>query len=62
LRDLNGEILADAEFLQWAEGNRLHVRLIYRFKNQRRIEENDVFRQRPEVIQEQYSWRETVND
>ena len=62
LRDLNGKILAEAEFLQWAEGNRLHVRLIYRFKNQRRIEENDVFRQRPEVIQEQYSWRETVND
>jgi hypothetical protein len=61
MRDLNGKVLAEAEFLQWAEGNRLHVKLIYRFKNQRRIEENDLFRQRPEVVQEQYAWRETAN-
>jgi hypothetical protein len=61
MRDLNGKILGEAEFLQWAEGNRLRVKLIYRLKNHRRIEENDVFRQRPELIQEQYSWRETAN-
>jgi hypothetical protein len=61
MRDLNGKILAEAEFLQWVEGNRLRVKLIYRLKNHRRIEENDTFRQRPEVIQEKYSWRETVN-
>src|SRR5256885_2850599 len=61
MRDLNGKVLAEGEFLQWAEGNRLHVKLIYRFKNQRRIEENDVFRQRPELVQEQYAWRETAN-
>jgi len=61
MRDLNGKILGEAEFLQWVEGNRLRVKLIYRLKNHRRIEENDVFRQRPELIQEQYSWRETAN-
>ena len=61
MRDLNGKVLAEGEFLQWSESNRLHVKLIYRFKNQRRIEEDDVFRQRPEVIQEQYAWRETAN-
>lgn len=58
LRDMSGKILADGEFAQWLEGERLHVKLIYRFKDNREIEEKAEFRQRPELIQEKWSWRE----
>ena len=58
LRDASGKMLADGEFMQWVEDGRLHVKIIYRFKGKRRIEENAVLRQQPEVKQEEWSWRE----
>ena len=58
-RDSNGKKLADGEFMQWVEDDRLHVKIIYRFKDNRRIEENTVLRQHPEVRQEEWSWRES---
>lgn len=58
LRDTGGKTLADGEFAQWIEGDRLHIELTYRFPDQRQIEEKAAFRQTPELIQEKWSWRE----
>ena len=58
LLSADGKKLADGDFSQWIEDERLHIRIIYRFKSGQRIEENAVFRQKPELIQEQWSWRE----
>jgi len=52
LRDIAGKEIADGDFVQWLENGRLHVRFIYSGRT-RRIEENSVFRQRPELAQEQ---------
>jgi hypothetical protein len=57
LRDRAGKAIADGDFVQWVEGDRLHVRITY-VGPSRRIEENAVFRQRPELVQEQWSLRE----
>jgi hypothetical protein len=62
LRNLNGTKLADAEFMQWVQDDRLHVRLLYRFKDGRRIEEKAVLRQQPELIQDEWSWRESKGE
>jgi hypothetical protein len=59
LRDLAGKKIAEAEFMQWVQDDRLHVRLIYRFKDGRRIEEKAVLRQQPELTQDEWSWRES---
>jgi hypothetical protein len=59
LRDPRGKKLADAEFMQWVQDDRLHVRIVYNFRANRRIEENAVLRQQPELVQEEWSWRET---
>lgn len=61
LRDLNGTRLADGEFSQWLEGERLHVVITYTFDRGRRIEERVVFRQRPQLMQDTWSWREQRN-
>lgn len=58
LRDSAGKKLADGDFGQWLENGRLHVRIRYEFGRGRRIEEKTVFRQRPRLIQEAWSWRE----
>jgi hypothetical protein len=58
LRDSAGKKLADGDFAQWLEGERLHVKLGYRFSDNRHIEEKAEFRQKPELIQENWSWRE----
>jgi hypothetical protein len=58
LRELNGKKLADGEFSQWLEGERLHVRLTYQFPRNHRIEERAEFRQKPELVQEKWTWRE----
>lgn len=58
-RDANGKMLAEGEFLQWVEDDRLHVKLTYRFKNDAHIEEKAVFRQERELVQEEWSWRES---
>ena len=40
LRELNGKALADGEFLQWVEDDRLHIKITQRFKGGGRTEEN----------------------
>jgi len=57
LLDLNGKKLADGEFTQWTPNDRLHVRITYKFSNSERVEEKAILRQRPELIQEEWSWK-----
>lgn len=61
LRDMAGKTIADGDFAQWLENERLHVKIVYSGRT-RRIEENAVFRQRPELVQEQWSLRELRNE
>ncbi len=57
--DLNGKKLADGEFIQEIEDGRLSITLKYKFKRGGiRTEEKAVFRQKPELVQEEWSWRE----
>jgi hypothetical protein len=58
MRTLDGKMLADGDFVQWLEGARLHVKIAYQFSDGRRVEEHSVFRQRPELIQVGWAWRE----
>jgi hypothetical protein len=58
LRDLSGRRLADGDFVQWVNNDRLHVRITYVFSGDRRAEEEIVFRQRPQLTQESWSFRE----
>jgi hypothetical protein len=57
LRDQSGKKLADGDFVQWIENGRLHVRITYTGQG-RRIEENAIFRQRPDLAQDAWSLRE----
>ena len=59
LYDGNGQKLANGEFRQWADNGRLHVIITYRFPDGKVWEENSVFRQQPEMLQEKWSWRES---
>src|SRR5438105_2150999 len=61
LCDINGKKLADGEFRQWVEDKRLHVVISYKFPDGRFWEENALFRQQPELIQEKWSWKELRN-
>jgi hypothetical protein len=58
LYDINGKKLADSEFRQWVENNRLHVVITHKFSAGEVYEEHAQFRQQPELIQEQWSWKE----
>ena len=58
LCDINGKKLADGEFRQWVEDDRLHVVITYKFPDGQLFEENARFRQHPELTQEQWSWKE----
>ena len=59
LRDSAGKRLADSDFSQWVEQDRLHVKITHHFVGtSRRIEERSIFRQAPRLIQEEWSWRE----
>ena len=58
LRDAAGQKIADGNFAQWVEGDALHVQTTYT-GNDRRIEETAVFRQRPELSQTKWQWRES---
>src|SRR5207248_5879217 len=60
LLDADGKKLADGDFSQWIEGERLNIKIVYKFKRGRRIEERATFRQKPELIQEKWSWREII--
>src|SRR5437868_1148364 len=56
--DSQGKKLGDGEFAQWIEGQQLHVRITYDFGSGHVIEEQAIFRQEPEFIQDHWSWRE----
>src|ERR1700719_2138109 len=58
LLDSNGKKLADGEFVQWIDDGRLHITITYRLERGDRTEEKAVFRQKPELIQEEWSWNE----
>jgi hypothetical protein len=58
LRDLKGETLANGEFSQWTEGDRLHVRVRYDFSRDRWTEEQSVLLQEPTLVHERWSWLE----
>ncbi len=62
LRELNGKNLADGEFTQWLEGGHLHVRIVYQFSPVHRVEESALFVQKPQLVQESWSWQELNND
>jgi hypothetical protein len=61
LLDTTGKKLADGEFRQWIEDDRLRVEIDYEFDDGKHFEENAVFRQKPELIQEQWLWKESKN-
>jgi hypothetical protein len=56
--DSSGKKIADGDFTQWLEGELVHVKISYDLGGGHRIEEKDVFRQRPTVVQERWSWEE----
>ncbi len=58
MRDASGQRIADGNFLQWIEKDRLHVQITYAGDNGRRMEETIVLRQRPELVQESWKWSE----
>ena len=59
LCDINGKKLANGEFRQWVEDNRLHVVITYKFSDGEVYEEHSQFRQTAELIQEKWSWKES---
>src|SRR6266481_77653 len=59
LCDINGKKLADGEFRQWVESNRLHIVITYKFSAGEVYEEHSQFRQDLQLIQEQWSWKES---
>jgi hypothetical protein len=59
LCDINGKKLANGEFRQWVEDNRLHVVITYKFSDGEVYEEHSQFRQNAELIQEKWSWKES---
>src|SRR5947199_8575002 len=62
LCDINGKKLADGEFRQWVEGNRLHIIITYRFPAGEVYEEHAQFRQPLELIHEKRAWNESNHD
>ena len=62
LCDLSGKKLADGDFRQWIDGEKLHVVITYKFSDGRLFEDSELFRQQPELIQEQWSWKELKDD
>ena len=62
LCDVNGKKLADGEFRQWVENNRLHVVITYKFSAGEVYEEHSQFRQQGELIQEKWSWKESKHE
>src|SRR4030095_2113931 len=57
LCDISGNKLADGEFRQWVEDNRLHVVITYKFSAGEVYEEHSQFRQARGLIQEKWSWK-----
>ena len=57
MRDSSGQRIADGTFVQWIEKDRLHVQITYSGSG-RVMEETIVMRQRPELVQDSWQWRE----
>ena len=53
-----GKAFADGTFLQWIENGKLHVVITYTGAGGRKIEERVVLSQRPELLQESWSFTE----
>lgn len=58
MRDLDGRTLADGDFAQWIENDRLHLRVRYDFRDGRQIEEHAVFQPGDAMAQERWEWSE----
>jgi len=61
LLDANGKKLADGEFRQWIQNDRLRIKIDYEFNDGHHFEENAVLRQKPELIEEEWSLKESKN-
>jgi hypothetical protein len=61
LCDINGKKLANGEFRQWIENDRLRIKITYQFSDSQHFEENAVLRQKPQLMQEEWSWKEHKN-
>ena len=61
MRDATGKRMADGTFIQWIANDGLHVQITYVSDSGRRIEETIVMRQRPELAQDKWQWRELQN-
>jgi len=57
--DLQGKKLADGEFTQWLENDLLHVTIAYDLGSAHHIVEKTIFRQKPRLVQEEWSWKES---
>jgi hypothetical protein len=59
LRDAEGRKIADGNFVQWVENDGLHVQITYTGDG-RKMEETALLRQRPELSQQRWQWRESL--
>jgi hypothetical protein len=62
LYNLDGKKLANGEFRQWVEDHLLKIVITYKFPDGGLFEEKASFRQQPELVQEQWSWKELKNE
>ncbi len=58
LRSIDGELLAQGEFLQHVEGDAIRRTIHYTFGPGHWVEESSSLRQDPELVQEAWSWQE----
>jgi hypothetical protein len=58
LRDTNGRPVGDGSVSQWIEHGALHVKAVHDFRDGRRVEEQAVLRQQPELEQLRWSFIE----
>ena len=56
---IDGQKIANGDFSQSFDGEQLHIRIVYRYETGERIEEKAILRQGSQLIQEQWSWRES---
>ncbi len=61
MRNLQGDKLADGEFLQWLENGTLHVTIDYNFSDGRHIQEKSSLQLTPALTQETWGWNESKN-
>ena len=57
--DLQGKKLADGEFTEWLENDLLHVTISYDLGFAHHIVEKTILRQKPRLVQEEWSWKES---